>query len=733
MYLVFLGSFFSFVISIFLMYGSFFSFVENINIPLIYQGDGLSVSWLVKRTIEGWIFENERSGFPFGSSFYDYPSSDTFIFIIQSFFGRVFKSNSLAINAYIFFSFIANFASAFVVMRLMKISKLVSFMGAVLFNFLPFHFQRFGHLFYVLYFNIPIYFYYAYKIYKEDITEDFSFKSWMKKNLWAIPILMICASTGVYYTAFGVIVLTAAILGSCFKNSSLKPILKGGFYAAIIVGTVFLNILPSIFYNLEHGKNVEVAQRSPGESEIYGLKLTQLVIPRADHRIEKLGKLTQQYNAHAPLVNENATSTLGVVGTLGFFTILLSILSLGTRFLIFDPRLSFFSITTFFMFIFATVGGLSMLFSSLISPLIRAWNRISPFIAFSSLTFLGVLFDVYIKQKISKIKYLIFILGVTSVGLYDQTVPINKECLDQAKYIFETDKKTIEKIESLLPKGSSVFQYPYIPFPEWHHVHHLETYSLAIGFIHSKELKWNYAGMKGREGDFFYRALDQEALNVQVEIIKKLGFHGLYIDRRGYEDNGEAFISQLTQLLGYGPEFTSEDGKITFFKLKDVEMQNFERLKPKEIMKKVGFYVDRHGARYNHTLSEGIDFTKRGLPIFIKDVKGLSGYEPWGRWSEGSLTTFEFQDALLSHFKLKLKATAFGDNVGQKMEIKIGKQSYFMDIDNTSFEKEIVVDLKDKITDKIDFIIPRPQKPENGDQREIGIGFIHLKIEEQNT
>jgi phosphoglycerol transferase len=478
-------------------------------------------------------FENDRSGFPFGSSFYDYPSSDTFIFIIQSFFGRVLKSTCLAINSYIFFSYIANFAAAFVVMRLMKISKPVSFMGAMLFNFLPFHFQRFGHLFYVLYFNIPIYFYYAYKIYIEDVREDFSFKEWMNKNLWAIPILIICASTGVYYAAFGVIVLTAAVLGSCFKNSSYKPILKGGFYSAIIGGTVFLNVLPSITYNLEHGKNVEVAKRSPAESEIYGLKLTQLVIPRADHRIEKLGKLTQKYNAHAPLVNENATSTLGIVCSLGFFAILFSLLSLGTRFSRFDPRLAFFSITTFLMFMFATIGGFSMLFSSLISPLIRGWNRISPFIAFSSLAFLGVLFDVYIKQKISKSWYAIFTALVTAIGLYDQTVPIKKEFLDQTKYIFETDKKTIENIESLLPKGSAVFQYPYIPFPEWHHVHHLETYSLAIGFIHSKELKWNYAGMKGREGDLFYRSLNDQPLSLQIDVIKKLGFQGIYIDRRG--------------------------------------------------------------------------------------------------------------------------------------------------------------------------------------------------------
>jgi phosphoglycerol transferase len=162
-------------------------------------------------------------------------------------------------------------------------------------------------------------------------------------------------------------------------------------------------------------------------------------------------------------------------------------------------------------------------------------------------------------------------------------------------------------------------------------------------------------------------------------------------------------------------------------------MQNFEGLKPKEIMKKVGFYVDYHGARYNSRPSEGFDFTKRGLPIFIKDVKGLSGYEPWGRWSEGKSTIFEFQDALPHHFMLKLKATAFCDNVGQKMEIKIGEQSYFMDIDNASFEKEINVSLEGKVEDKIEFVIPRPQKPGNGDQREIGIGFIHLKIEEQKT
>ncbi len=46
---------------------------------------------------------------------------------------------------------------------------------------------------------------------------------------------------------------------------------------------------PSVLYRQRHGPNPEVAARLAVESEIYGLKPAQLVMPRPDHRLPGLG------------------------------------------------------------------------------------------------------------------------------------------------------------------------------------------------------------------------------------------------------------------------------------------------------------------------------------------------------------------------------------------------------------------------------------------------------------
>ncbi len=88
------------------------------------------------------------------------------------------------------------------------------------------------------------------------------------------------------------------------------------------------------------------------------------------------------------------TSRLGLVGTLGF---------LGLLGLLFAPvggersrtgqtllnasRLALAAV------LLGTIGGFSSLFSLLISPEIRAWTRLTPFIAFFSLTAVAMVMD----------------------------------------------------------------------------------------------------------------------------------------------------------------------------------------------------------------------------------------------------------------------------------------------------------------------------------------------------
>ncbi len=46
------------------------------------------------------------------------------------------------------------------------------------------------------------------------------------------------------------------------------------------------------------------AQRGPAESEIYGLKITQMLLPTTGHRIRHIAKFKSKYDSSAPLINK---------------------------------------------------------------------------------------------------------------------------------------------------------------------------------------------------------------------------------------------------------------------------------------------------------------------------------------------------------------------------------------------------------------------------------------------
>jgi len=344
-----------------------------------------------------------------------------------------------------------------------------------------------------------------------------------------------------------------------------------------------------------NGRNQEVAIRHPAESEIYGLKMMQLILPVNGHRLKKLSETRQKYTSTTPLINENNSSTLGLFGTAGFLVtgLLLIVILAGAKV---DSRLNLLTLLVIVLFLFGTIGGLGAFFSWFISPLIRGWNRISIFIGFGAIATFFLVAQLFIEKYFPSTKkkptILFVALTVLSVGLYDQTKWACQSCQERTKVAFEMEREFIQKIEQSLPQGSAIYQLPYMPFPEASHLNRLASYHLSAGFLHSKSLKWSYAGMRGRSGDFFYRSLSNEPIEEQLEIIKKLGFAGIYIDRRGYEDNANAIIDEFSLLIAK-PTFIRSDGEIVFFPVKtEVTPANLESLTPEQIMENVDYFVD---------------------------------------------------------------------------------------------------------------------------------------------
>ena len=68
------------------------------------------------------------------------------------------------------------------------------------------------------------------------------------------------------------------------------PLLAGAVSVVLIGGVLGANLLPSLLYSREHGKNTEVAHRQAAEVDIYGLRVIQLLTPIPDHRLEPLAR-----------------------------------------------------------------------------------------------------------------------------------------------------------------------------------------------------------------------------------------------------------------------------------------------------------------------------------------------------------------------------------------------------------------------------------------------------------
>lgn len=710
--------------------------LPNTQYPYLYSSDALFTMQWIKRSIEGWVFNSDLSGFPFGSNNLDFPASDFGNLFLVKILGIIFGSMQAAHNLLFLLGFSAAFAASYVVFRALNISRPLSAAGSVLFTFLPYHFLRLEHLFLSNYFVVPIYLFYGYRIFSPAPPFLQIVSKW---KIWVLDALcMVTLSCfGVYYAFFGALIFAVAgFAGFAYQKSSQN--IKAGTIAILLVSCgVLINTLPNIIFSWENGTNSSVAYRSPAEAEIYGLKLVQMLLPRPEHRSGHLAYLTKSYDENFPLVTENAKSSLGIVGAVGLVIILVVIFTslLGWRT---DIRITFLACVTLTLFLFATVGGFSSLFSMLVSPMIRGWNRVSVFIGFTSIASTLIFFEIGLNKfaltsRNSTITAIIA-LAIACVGFWDQTTSPCRSCNELIKNEFISDRTFVKEIENIVSKDAAIYQLPYLPFPAVPPLFKLQAYDLLRGYLHSDTLHWSFAGMNGREGDSFYRSLAQQPIEQQIEVIRRLGFSGIYLDRRGFEDGGFKFEQELSRVLGTGPRLISKDSQLALYIVSPAVTKINPLESSLQIIKNADLFGDNHGLHYDSSIKNGLDFRKPGLPSFVKELSGVSVREPWGRWSDanmGNSISIELTESLPEYFTLVLRGQAFGPNIGRNAQVVVGEKSYSVAFQGNIVEKKIKIESNGHPT-TIKIIPPTPTSPQslgiNGDARKLGIGLESMSI-----
>ncbi|HEX4609145.1 MAG TPA: hypothetical protein VH092_13145, partial [Urbifossiella sp.] len=549
--------------------------------PLSYDGDVLLIMPMVKATLErGSHWRNERMGYPGVYELYDFPVIDHLHFACIWLLGRVVTDWVVLYNLYHLLTWPLTTLTAMWAFRRLGLTLPAAAAGGVLYAFLPYHYLRGeSHYFLAAYWVIPLSWLPALAVCKGDFPffgrrPDGGYEWAVRTRAagWQVVLAAATASAGAYYAFFACAVYAAAGAYGWAVHRTWKAAAAAGLVAGLVAGFGLVNHLPAVVYSFKYGRNT-VTERFAEESELYAMKIAQLVLPIDAHNVTEFSRVKAMYTGSYPLNNENSCAPLGVVGAIG----LLGLLGV----LVVPNRLGWpyrpVAVLALFIVLFSTVGGFGALFNLLVFDQIRCWNRFSVYLAFLCLFAVLHAADRYLLTAPGTRPYRVWVLaGVVVVGLADQTPTpwftekvVKQTDRDAAR--FRADRRFFARIEEAAP-GARVFCVPYIPFPEAPVLHEMGTYEHSRLYLHTATLIAGYAPIKYREADEWLRSVAFEHPNNRVLRMVARGFEGVLVDGRGFltPADGNRVVREIRDAAGgkLPPEIIHEDGRQVFLDLR---------------------------------------------------------------------------------------------------------------------------------------------------------------------
>jgi phosphoglycerol transferase len=541
-------------------------------VPFDLHGDArFNLMTIRNLTEQGWFQRSGRLGAPFGLDLHDFPLGGSNLqFVVLWLLALPGASAGAVMNAYLVVTFVGVAVTSAFVFRWLGLSEPVATILAVAYTFLPYHFYRGEHhLFLSAYWSVPLAAYLALSLSLGrplfERTAGRGITGFLnRRTALTLAICAVIGSTDSYYVAYALLLVAVAGGQLALRARNLRAARPAVAVTVAVVVVLVVNLSPSVLYRQRHGPNTEVGFRFPVESEIYGLKLTNLVLPRSHHRLG-LGTIAERYGQESPIPSEGGQA-LGLVGTVGFLWLLLFLIAaaLGARLRTRAPDLhGQLAAFTLVALLAGTVGGGSMLVAYFLTPQFRSWARVSVVIAFFALAAAGSLVDGWRTTGTRRTRSAI-LAAIQVVALVDQTSGADVPRYRANGVEYDSDEAFVADIEHRLSPEAMVFQLPVVAFPESPRPDRMKDYDQFIGYLHSQKLRWSYGGMKGREAEWQHGLPGQPA-EFLLARLAAVGFTGLTIDRFGYADNAGALEMEVSRLAG--APAVSRNGRLSFFDL----------------------------------------------------------------------------------------------------------------------------------------------------------------------
>lgn len=551
---------------------------KDLTYPLQYEG-GDDMSMLVDAKLlqqQTWTFTTDRLGAPNGITFTDFSANllNNVGKVILKIFVMITQNIALAANLTYLSAFLFAGLISYFVMRDLHISNWIAVLTSAAFGCAPYLVLRgISHIVLTECYFVPLSILLCIWVYERDdilcMNKQF-FKN--PRNYLAVFFTLLIANNGIaYYPFFTCYLLIVTAISKAAKTKKWKYGAKAGILIVCICVFLVLSLLPGKIYSWQYGSNKNAIERNFAETELYGLKIIQLFLPAQSHGSEFLENLLDNYNETTWFLNENSTAYIGLIGIVGFVILMLVLFMKKNSKT--TERLGFLSELNLMMVLLGTSSGFGTMFAFLISPMLRAYTRISIFICYVCILAFALAADSFYQKcmqnkKQKRIAYA-FAGGVTLFALFGiwEGFPTIYVFDDEEIVVeYSSDRDFVAQIEGMVEEGAKIYQLPYHLYPEGGFEYQMMDYDLYTGFIHSDTLKWSYASVKGRAGDEWNYNISQLPLADMVAQLKQEDFSGIYIDRRAYEEEAYQELERsLADITGH-TAIVSDNGNLSFFK-----------------------------------------------------------------------------------------------------------------------------------------------------------------------
>ena len=292
---------------------------RDFRVPLDFSGDALEYLMQVKGTIEnGWWWVHPRLSAPGVFEQVQYPSNPTVDQVIVWSVHLFTREPGLAINASWMIMVVLSGLIASRCAEIVGISRPMARVVGLLFALSPYAlFRNIGHFSLAIYL-IPI------PCAVALLVATGRLRRLSRANRWVLGTG--CVLVGLnypYYAFFACFLILVASLIACVADRNYRELGGGLLMIGVICVATAVNLAPTFYSWAEHGKPMSLPVKHAAEAERSGLKIRHLVSPIPQHSFSWFRDWTLlEESARYPLENENTSARLGLIGTVGFVSLL---------------------------------------------------------------------------------------------------------------------------------------------------------------------------------------------------------------------------------------------------------------------------------------------------------------------------------------------------------------------------------------------------------------------------